>query len=678
MAIFTWRSSLSLRAHVDVRGRFKRSHLFLLFALAILDVVSGPSMSDAAQLTLTWVDNSGGQAAFSIERKTGSTGSYAEIAQQSVGVVSYVDTGVTAGTAYCYRLRAFNGAGTSPYSNEACGSPAGSFTVTVAKTGTGAGTVTSTPAGITCGADCSEPYVTGTLVTLSATPTTGSTFSGWSGGGCSGTAACSLAGNSAVTVTATFANAPTDTTAPLVPTALAASVIGSTQINLSWAPSTDNVGVSGYRLERCQGAGCSSFIQIAAPTGTSFGNTGLAAGTSYSYRVRATDAAGNLSGYSAVVSATTTSTSSGDTTAPSIPAGLTAVAFSSTKISLNWTASTDIVGVTGYRVERCQGIGCSSFVQIATPTGTTLRNNGLAPGTTYSYRVRATDGAGNLSGYSAVVAATTRDYGDTTSPSIPTALAASVMGSTQINLSWAPSTDNVGISGYRLERCQGVGCSSFAQIAAPTGTSHSNTGLAAGTSYSYRVRATDAAGNFSGYSTVATATTLANTSATTSGPYTIWSSASIPGLAADPDTNAVEIGVKFRSYSNGVITGIRFYKSTANTGTHVGNLWTSSGQLLASVTFTNETASGWQQANFSTPVPISANTIYVASYHTNVGRYAGDNNYFATSGVDTPPLQALPNSTTGGNGVYRYGSGGFPNQTYKASNYWVDVVFTIR
>jgi hypothetical protein len=172
--------------------------------------------------------------------------------------------------------------------------------------------------------------------------------------------------------------------------------------------------------------------------------------------------------------------------------------------------------------------------------------------------------------------------------------------------------------------------------------------------------------------------TLANTSATTSVPYTIWSSASVPGIVADPDTNAVEIGVKFRSDSNGVITGIRFYKSTANTGTHVGNLWTSSGQLLASVTFTNETASGWQQANFSTPVPISANTIYVASYHTNVGRYAGDNNYFATSGVDRPPLHALSNSTTGGNGVYRYGSSGFPNQTYRASNYWVDVVFTIR
>jgi fibronectin type 3 domain-containing protein len=575
--------TMSLRAHVDVHSRRKRSRLFLLFALTTLGMASGPLTSDAAQLTLTWVDNSGGQAAFSIERKTGTTGTYAEIAQQSAGVVSYVDAGVTAGTAYCYRVRAFNGVEISAYTNEACGSAGGSFTVTVAKTGSGAGTVTSTPAGITCGADCSEPYVSGTLVTLSATPATGSTFSGWSGGGCSGTAPCSLTGNSAVTITATFATAPTDPTTPSVPTV-----------------------------------------------------------------------------------------------APSIPTGLTAVALSTTQINVSWIASTDPIGVTGYRVERCQGAGCSSFVQVAVPTGTRLRNRWLTPGTTYSYRVRAVDAAGNLSGYSIVVSATTPGSGDTTPPSIPTALAASVIVGTQIDLSWAPSTDNVGVSGYRVERCQGTGCSSFVQIAALTGTSYSNTGLAGGTSYGYRVRATDAAGNLSGYSTVVTATTPANTPATTTGPYTIWSSASVPGIVADPDTNAVEIGVKFRSDSNGVITGIRFYKSTANTGTHVGNLWTSSGQLLASVTFTNETASGWQQANFSTPVPISANTIYVASYHTDAGRYAGDNNYFATSGVDTPPLHALSNSTTGGNGVYRYGPSGFPNQTYQASNYWVDVVFTSR
>ena len=104
-----------------------------------------------------------------------------------------------------------------------------------------------------------------------------------------------------------------------------------------------------------------------------------------------------------------------------------------------------------------------------------------------------------------------------------------------------------------------------------------------------------------------------------------------------PDS-AVELGVKFRSDVAGTITGIRFYKASTNTGTHVGNLWSSTGTLLATATFANETASGWQQVNFSTPVAITANTVYVASYHTNVGHYSDNLNYFASQGVDSPPL----------------------------------------
>ncbi len=158
---------------------------------------------------------------------------------------------------------------------------------------------------------------------------------------------------------------------------------------------------------------------------------------------------------------------------------------------------------------------------------------------------------------------------------------------------------------------------------------------------------------------------------------TIWPSTTVPGTAdAGPDS-AVELGVKFRSDVAGRITSIRFYKGSGNTGTHVGNLWSSTGTNLASVTFSGETTSGWQQANFATPVSITANTVYVASYHTNVGHYADNQNYFATAGVDNPPLHALQNGVSGGNGVYRYGSSsGFPNQTWNTSNYWVDVVFS--
>jgi hypothetical protein len=137
--------------------------------------------------------------------------------------------------------------------------------------------------------------------------------------------------------------------------------------------------------------------------------------------------------------------------------------------------------------------------------------------------------------------------------------------------------------------------------------------------------------------------------------------------------------VKFRADQAGYITGIRFYKSTANTGTHAASLWSSTGTSLASATFTNETPSGWQQVNFATPVAISANTVYVASYHASSGHYAEDQSYFSGKGVDSPPLHAPADGVSGGNGAYQYGSSSvFPNQTWRSDNYWVDVVFTLR
>ena len=159
-------------------------------------------------------------------------------------------------------------------------------------------------------------------------------------------------------------------------------------------------------------------------------------------------------------------------------------------------------------------------------------------------------------------------------------------------------------------------------------------------------------------------------------PCTIWSPQTTPAILNENDTQSIELGVKFRSSQNGTITALRFYKGPTNTGVHVGKLWSSSGTLLASVTFTGETASGWQQMNFSTPVTITANTTYVASYYAPNGRYSANANYF-TSGVDNAPLRALATGEDGGNGVFLYASGGgFPTNTFNAANYWVDVVFT--
>ncbi|HKA03320.1 MAG TPA: DUF4082 domain-containing protein, partial [Acidimicrobiales bacterium] len=156
---------------------------------------------------------------------------------------------------------------------------------------------------------------------------------------------------------------------------------------------------------------------------------------------------------------------------------------------------------------------------------------------------------------------------------------------------------------------------------------------------------------------------------------TIWPSTAAPvGVDGGPDS-PVELGVKFTSDVAGTISGIRFYKASTNTGTHVGNLWTAGGTNLASATFSGESASGCQQVNFPSPVAISANTVYVASYHANVGHYSDDDGYFSGKGADRPPLHALADGAVGVNGVYAYGASSlFPTQGYISSNYWVDVV----
>lgn len=155
----------------------------------------------------------------------------------------------------------------------------------------------------------------------------------------------------------------------------------------------------------------------------------------------------------------------------------------------------------------------------------------------------------------------------------------------------------------------------------------------------------------------------------------IFSATDAPSVASDSDTAAVEVGVRFRADVAGTLNGLRFFKGSANTGTHVGHLWTNTGTLLASVTFTGETASGWQLARFASPVAIQPNVTYVASYHTDVGRYGATNDAFATTGIDRGPLHALRDNQDGRNGVYRYGASGFPVETYRASNYFVDVLF---
>jgi hypothetical protein len=158
--------------------------------------------------------------------------------------------------------------------------------------------------------------------------------------------------------------------------------------------------------------------------------------------------------------------------------------------------------------------------------------------------------------------------------------------------------------------------------------------------------------------------------------HTAWGSGAVPANPSINEALPVELGVKFRTNVSGVVTGVRFYKGAGNTGTHTGSLWTAGGQLLASATFTGETATGWQQVSFATPVAISANTVYVASYFAPNGGYAYDSAYFAATGVVNGAVELLQNGVSGGNGVYAYNaSSTFPANSFNATNYWVDVVF---
>ena len=389
---------------------------------------------------------------------------------------------------------------------------------------------------------------------------------------------------------------------------------------MSWTASTDNIAVTRYLVERCQGTGCTNFVQAGTSNDAHYGDAGLLAATSYSYRVRASDWAGNLSGYSNVASATTLNTAptglvaaygfdEGSGTAVSDASGRgntgtingaawtpegrfgAALSFNGTdnvvlipsSASLNLSAAmtleawvrpsanqTDWRAIVQKDVDAYylyassddplfpygggniggvdNGVGSNTAIAVGawahvamTYDGAQLRiwvngveaaapraKSGAIETNTNLLRIGGVGGAFPEGHYFQGLIDEVRIYnralseaeiqadmnalvqpfgGDASAPTAPGALSATAVSGGQINLAWTASTDNVGVAGYRVERCQGVNCSNFAEIAQPSGTSFSNTGLTAATSYRYRVRAADLAGNLSAYSNVASATT---------------------------------------------------------------------------------------------------------------------------------------------------------------------------
>jgi hypothetical protein len=241
-----------------------------------------------------------------------------------------------------------------------------------------------------------------------------------------------------------------------------------------------------------------------------------------------------------------------------------------------------------------------------------------------------------------------------------------------VTLAWDTDTDPT-VVGYNLD--YGTSSTSLTQTQnVGNVTTATVSGLTPGVTYYFAVTAYNAAGVNSAYSNQVSFTpTAAVTPSTTT--WSLFSATDAPTYVTWDDSNSVELGVKFQTSVAGSVTAVRFYKGPQNIGTHVANLWTATGTLLATATFTNETASGWQQVTLPNPVTLTPGTTYVVSYFTN-GYYSANPQYFTTA-LANGPLTAPASSASGGNGVYAYGSSSsFPTNSYNANNYWVDIVFS--
>ena len=447
-----------------------------------------------------------------------------------------------------------------------------------------------------------------------------------------------------------------DTTAPAVSISSPANnttVSGAVSIT---ANASDAVGVS--KVEFYVNNALKS-TDTSAPYAYSWDTAAVAAGT-YTLMAKAYDAAGNV-GQSSSVSVSIYK----DTTIPTV--SLTAPANNAT-----------VSGTVAITANAADNIGVSKVEYYR--NGTLLAAGNVAPysynwNTTsvangaYTLTAKAFDASNNVATSSNVTVTVNNVTADTTAPATSiTSPAAGATVSGAVNIA-ASASDNVGVSKVEFYV---NGALKGTDTTSPYSYSWSTTSVANG-AYSLTSKAYDAAGN----SATSSAVSISVSNNVTQAGYTIWSGTSVPGHQDAGADSPVELGLKFKSDTSGYVTGVRFYKSSKNTGTHVGNLWTTSGNRLATATFTNETASGWQQVNFSTPVAISANTVYVVSYHTSVGHYSDDLNYFNGKGQDNAPLHALANGVSGANGVYAYASASsFPTQDPgKSVNYWVDVVF---
>jgi YD repeat-containing protein len=270
-----------------------------------------------------------------------------------------------------------------------------------------------------------------------------------------------------------------DITPPNPPTGLSAAAQAFDLVRLTWTTSLDAGGgpVSYYKVYR-------GGSHVASPNAPPFDDWPLSASTTYSYRVSAVDPAGNESPQTAPVN--TTTPPGPDFTPPSVPTNLQGSAASGSTINLSWGASTDNSGgsgLAGYEVFRNNGA-----TPIGSPSGTSFSDNSATPATTYQYKVRAYDVAGNRSGFSNQISVTTPDTLAPSSPGAPTFSA--ITGGTA-TANWTAASDNLAVTGYRYSLNSGSSWTNVGNV-----LSANLTGLSLGTQYTMLVQAGDAAGNW--------------------------------------------------------------------------------------------------------------------------------------------------------------------------------------
>jgi hypothetical protein len=460
---------------------------------------------------------------------------------------------------------------------------------------------------------------------------------------------------------------PTQLTVPDPPTGVTATA-GNTTAAVSWTPPVNNGGsaITSYAITPTEQGGEGGIslpaINVSGST-TSTTVTGLENGSTYTFSVQATNAVGQGSP-SAQSNAITPAT------IPSAPTNVTATAGYAAA-TVGWTAP-DSGGsaITSYTILPYLGSIAQTALQVtASGSATSASVTGLTIGSSYTFTVQATNAIGN--GPASSQSPAVVPLPPPSPPSSPTGVVATA-GVGQVTVSWTAPTGGSAPTSYTVTPYVGGTAQASLQVNGnPPAVTDTITTLTNGTTYTFTVTATNSAGSSAPSSTSAPATPEATAPAC---PCSIFGTAT-PATVDSGDTQGVNLGATFTVDQPGYIAGIRFYKAATNTGTHVGTLWSSTGTQLAQVTFSGETASGWQQALFSSPVAVSPGSSYVVSYFDPVGHYSDTAGGLAT-GAATPPLYATANSTSA-NGLFAYGSAPtFPTNSYNATNYWVDPIFT--